>query len=74
MLIEQNRYVAVAKDRILCVKGWIPINNLKNNQVKLFPTPSHIEQHFEVGKASYGRPKYEVKKVKVRIEVFDYGS
>ena len=74
MVIEQDRYVAVAKDRILCVKGWILMNNLRTNQVKLFPTPSHIEQYFEVCRKSCGRPKYEAKKVKVQIEVLDYES
>lgn len=72
MIIEQKRYVAVAKGRILCVKGWIPIDNLKSNQVKLFQTPSHIEQHFEEGRKTYGKPKYEIKKVKVKMEVFEW--
>ena len=72
MLIEQNKYIAVTPQRILCVKGWVLKSLLNDNQVKLFKTPSHIEQFFETARKSYGKPKYEVKKVKVRIEVEDY--
>jgi hypothetical protein len=69
MLIEQTKYIAESKERILCLKGWVLKNKIWKQQVKLFETPCHIEQFFENSK----RPKikYKAVKVKVRIEVFD---
>ena len=66
MIQDCIKYIAVAKQRILCIKGWILQSNLKENQIRLFPTPAHIEQFFE---NKIIKPKYQTRKVKVRIEV-----
>ena len=74
MLLQYNyKYIAVSKsnDRVLCDGGWKLIDKLAERQIKLFPTPSHLKNFFEVSKW-YQNCEYEVKKVKVRIEVEDY--
>lgn len=70
MVIEQDKYIAVTKQRILCLKGWILKSRLNANQVKLFASPSQVKQFLETQR-SYVSIKYEIKKVKVRIEVIE---
>ena len=71
MVLQYNyKYIAVANDRVLCDGGWKLIDKLAECQIKLFPTPSHLKNFFEVSKW-YQNCEYEIKKVKVRIEVLE---
>lgn len=71
MILQDNiKYIAVTKHRVLCAKGWMLFSKLDTCQIKLFPKPSNIKQFFE-NTSNYVNPRYEVKKVKVRIEVIE---
>ncbi len=73
MLQNVIKYIAVTKHRVLCAGGWKLKSNVENCQIKLFKAPCMIEQYFQ-NTANYIRPKYEIKKVRVRIEVLDDDS
>lgn len=70
MLQDITKYIAVTKHRILCAGGWKLKKNIENCQIKLFKGATDIEQFFD-NTSNYIRPKYEVKKVRVRIEVIE---
>ena len=72
ILQDVIKYIAVTKHRVLCDGGWKLKSNLENCQIKLFKSSSHVQQFFE--NSNYIKPKYDVEKVKVRIEVLENES
>lgn len=68
MIINQNKFIIQVKDKTLSLKGFVSNLNLEKNQVRLFPTPSHARTFM---REKYKTKKYEVKKVRIRIEVLD---
>ena len=69
ILQDCNRYMVIHKDKILCVKGWANERLIDSNQIRTFKSPAAIRQYFE--NSSYKKPKYEVRRINVRIEVID---
>lgn len=64
------KYIACTKQRVLCAKGWKLRSNLKDCQIKVFPSAAAIEHFFETA-SNYVKPKYYIQKVKIKIEVLE---
>lgn len=70
MIIKQSKYIIQVKDKTLSLKGFVNNFNLEKNQVRLFATPSHARTYMEESSNYYSK-KYNIKKVKVTIEVLE---
>lgn len=67
-MINQNKFIIQTKDKTLSLKGFVNNFTLEKNQIRLFATPSHARTFMN---ERYKSRNYEVKKVKVTIEVID---